>query len=1126
MSADKGLAAAVNLSEATRAAKARPHTDINSSVRQCQASPSHIFVVPVRYALSEKPVKLSDFQFGVKAVSHPAFQPGVETKSHPMAARLLRSGFVYVWQGKGPLQRYTVAQNHLLRAQALDDDDTVVNFGTLSGIALDKHQEAWMLYSEIPLNPISCAQLSEPEIRAKRMRCLDLRQVANALQAPHCVPFKEAKSIMGELIPELYDLALAIDYQRNQSKLQTCADELGNKAIKDPTPDTINAYTNTQRWLSERAKVAAQYPHVPADIPAPGEWSAVSWEPTTTQSLMEIAHTQSRGLYTVLACLDDDLGVLRDINHEQELIESRHEQWQADNNLRLSIGGFVRSLITEDPDEVIGMLIYRYREQDIELTREQAQMLLNARTRLEQLARQRYTANIRRGTTHTNVEADTRLAEIHLREQAAVAPIRGFIPLQLHDEVLQVVRDYQESKVNNLRNKHTSDKVEQYIDLPAMNQWLDETAPRHFDHLKERHEALYTDRGAYLPRHHSGTWFVDYQDSDHRQWLDELALACLSAQCLRTVGAEQYADYVRSADDGALRQLFSGWSPSLDTAVVAASRAVELVAALSIENQANAEHALMKILGSQGLSILSNLRVLAQDATGLWNTLIKRLGASLLLLGSEPGTPFKGPWLTVMTAARVGSQVGLRVINENGRQVFKLFGKSAEELTQWVNRTGKAIGAGRVADIVNAPVVQKSGGVIALAALLLNSWNANNYLSQAAVLEGMDEQRQYDTASATLYAGAALMAVIDVQVRKGFWSKNGIGVDQVKLGKTSASTLTLFGAVIGFLAFNAALKEYSSLQLQLEKANDRIDPWLKLRQKVVAGQAAVAGAQGLLGLTMTVRSIAPLFGIVFANAGYLMWLGPVNYLLAILGMFYLVVWYMSQTPMQNFLNYCCWSKERARGLPPISLEAQEEELGRLYNILYSPRVRFEGGVRTRPTLDRQGFAYVAEVNSLTIDLPGAEPSSAYLELAIIGDQVDTLAWRAKIKKNTSVEKVVPPQSLQDIGEHWIRSSHCQWIPYQEGQGLRLSGLFDIVQNFLHSKPSRVSLRLRYKNPITAFLGAQSFIGGKEGLAFTFTPGEGLIALRDDPTSVLDKAQSHPLSAEKNSHFLQPKSNKK
>lgn len=1107
MNLDKSLASMVNLSDARRAASACEHVDINSTVQQCPASQPHLFVVPVRYALSEEPA------------SHPACQPGTQTQSHPMAARLLRAGFVYVWQGSGPLQRYAVAENNLLLSQRLDEDDTVVQSGTLSGLALAKQQDAWLLYSEIPLNPAACAELHNPQQRAKRMRQLDLLQVVNTLQAPHCAPLSESKSVMAELIPSTYDLAMAIDYRRHQPALRENADELGKKVMADPTPDNIKAYTDAMHWLHEREKVSAGYPAVSDDVTPPGEWSAEQWATTRTQDLMERAHVQARGLFTVLACLDDDLGVLRDINHEQELIESRHEQWQADNNLRLSIGGFVRSLITEDPDEVIGMLIYRYREQDIELTREQAQMLLNARTRLEQLARQRYTANIRRGTTHTNVEADTRLAEIHLREQAAVAPIRGFIPLQLHDEVLQVVRDYQESKVNNLRNKHTSDKVEQYIDLPAMNQWLDETAPKHFDHLKERHEALYADRGTYLPRHHSGTWFVDYQDSDHRHWLDELALACLSAQCLRTVGAEQYADYVRSADDGALRQLFSGWSPTLDAAVVSGSRAVELVTALSIENHANAEQALIKILGPKGVSILSDLKGLAKNATGPWNILIKRLGASLLLLSGGPGAPLKGPWLMVMIAARVGSQVGLRVINDKGRQVLQLFGRNAEELTQWASTTGKAIGAGRVADIVNAPAVQKSGGVIALAALLLNSWNANNYLSQASVLEGMDEQRQYDTASATLYAGAALMAVVDVQVRKGFWSR---GKGQLKVLISNGSAMTFFGGVIGSLSFGAALSEYMSLKKQLDSAAGHIDPWVKLQQKVVAGQTIVTAAQAFLGYNYALKSLSHLFGLVVSNSRYLMFMGPVNYLLLVLGMLYLVVWYMRQTPMQNFLDYCCWSKKRASDMSPISSVGQGEEMDRLYNILYSPRVSFDGAVRALPTLDRQGFENAEEIHSLIIDLPGAEPSSAYLEVVMIGDPIDTPAWRAKIKNNIASERVAPPRSLQDIGGHWIWNSNCQWIPYQEGQGLRLSGLFNAIPNLLGSKPSKVSLRIRYQTPITSMLGSQKFIGGENGLAFTYTLSEGLIALRNDPTPVLDKAQSYALSATLNGHFLQPK----
>lgn len=46
-----------------------------------------IFVLPVRYACSEQ------------AATHPASQPGITPDSHPMAARLLREGLVYVWQG-------------------------------------------------------------------------------------------------------------------------------------------------------------------------------------------------------------------------------------------------------------------------------------------------------------------------------------------------------------------------------------------------------------------------------------------------------------------------------------------------------------------------------------------------------------------------------------------------------------------------------------------------------------------------------------------------------------------------------------------------------------------------------------------------------------------------------------------------------------------------------------------------------------------------------------------------------------------------------------------------------------------------------------------------------------------
>ncbi|KMN04051.1 toxin VasX [Pseudomonas helleri] len=1106
MNLNKRLASMVNLSEARRAASACEHVDINSTVQQCPASQPHLFVVPVRYALSEEPA------------SHPACQPGTQTQSHPMAARLLRAGFVYVWQGRGPLQRYAVAENNLLLSQGLDEDDTVVQSGTLSGLALAKQQDAWLLYSEIPLNPAACAELHDPQRRAKRMRLLDLRQVANTLQAPHCAPLSESKSVMAELIPSTYDLAMAIDYRRHQPALRESADELGKKVMADPTPDNIKAYTDAMHWLHEREKVSASYPAVSDDVTPPGEWSAEQWAATRTQDLMEQAHAQSRGLFTVLACLDDDLGVLRDINHEQELIESRHEQWQADNNLRLSIGGFVRSLITEDPDEVIGMLVYRYREQDIELTRKQAQMLLDTRTRLEQLARERYAANVPDGSPFTKQQADIRLHEIHLREQAAVAPIRGFIPLKFHDEIMEMVLEYQVNKLSNTHNTHASDKVEQYIDLPAMNQWLDETAPKHFDHLKERHKALYADRGTYLPRHHSGTWFVDYQASDHRQWLDELALACLSAQCLRTVGAEQYADYVRSADDGALRQLFYGWSPTLEGAVNTNSRATELMAALEVENQANAMAALSKALGPQGINILSDLGVRSGNVNSLWNTLLKRLGASLLLLGSKAGEPLQGPWLAIMSATRAGHQIGLRLITQGKHQMLVQFGKAAEDLAQWVNTTGKAIGRGHIAKIVDSPAVKNSGGLIALTALLLNSWNASNYLGQAGVLEGMDQQRVNDTWSANLYAGAALIAVIDNQVRGGVKEK----AFAIKLANNTWSNvpvLTLFGGLIGGLSAFAAINEFKSLQKQLESSHGAIDPWLEMRLYVVGGQALAFGTQALLGLIYTFKAVSGGLTVSAAVGGYLILMGPLNLLVAVLGVLYLIAWYFQQTPMQNFIYNCCWSKFRAGDLSPISSKDQRDELNRLYNILYIPRVSFESVEQGSVMSSLQSGVVSRSIKTLTIDLPGAEPSNVYLDISMIGNPLDILAMRERIKNGEG--KYSHEEPLQDIGNSWIQGSHCEWIPHTQGQGLRLSSLFNTVPNLFGSLPTTVSLRLRYQTPLTSILGALNFVGGDRGVAFTLSAANGVVALRDDPTPELDKAERYRLGDQQYSVFLQP-----
>jgi hypothetical protein len=54
------------------------------------------------------------------------------------------------------------------------------------------------------------------------------------------------------------------------------------------------------------------------------------------------------------------------------------------------------------------------------------------------------------------------------------------------------------------------------------------------------------------------------------------------------------------------------------------------------------------------------------------------------------------------------------------------------------------------------------------------------------------------------------------------------------------------------------------------------------------------------------------------------------------------------------------------------------------------------------------------------------------------------------------------------------------------------------------------LRVRYRTPLTAMLGAQHFIGGERGLAFTLNHSTGVTALWADPTPELDRVPNYPL----------------
>ncbi|MFJ2466804.1 hypothetical protein [Pseudomonas sp. NPDC087615] len=126
-------------------------------------------------------------------------------------------------------------------------------------------------------------------------------------------------------------------------------------------------------------------------------------------------------------------------------------------------------------------------------------------------------------------------------------------------------------------------------------------------------------------------------------------------------------------------------------------------------------------------------------------------------------------------------------------------------------------------------------------------------------------------------------------------------------------------------------------------------------------------------------------------------------------------------------------------------------------------------------------------------------------------------------KNSPTNSYKVPRPWRDMTPYWLSDSSCQWIPFEEGQGLRISGPFKEVKDLLNTPPSTLSLRLRYRTPLTGILGARSFIGGERGLAFTLNNSTGVIALRADPTPELDRVPNYPLGEDHpGAIYLQPK----
>lgn len=483
-----------------------------------------------------------------------------------------------------------------------------------------------------------------------------------------------------------------------------------------------------------------------------------------------------------------------------------------------------------------------------------------------------------------------------------------------------------------------------------------------------------------------------------------------------------------------------------------------------------------------------------------WATTVARMGGALVLL--KHNTQLATHWVGLLLVTRFGQDSRLVRAVENGVEVWRLMGAKAEALSKWASNTAQAIRSGRVAGIVQSPAITNSGGILPLAALLLNALNAETYISQAGVLEGEDAQRRADRLSATLFTAAALAAVVQN------WVIVGKGVAELGRGATVAPTLTLFGGLVGGLSAAAAFAEFFSLGKQIESAQGRIDPWLEFRKLAVTGQVAVYGAQAVLGLSLTGMRLANKIDTPTAIRRFRLGMGPLNLLLLGLGGLYLYAWFRQSTPLQNYLAGCCWSRGRAYKQESIAPATQVAEFEQLLALLYQPQLSMKVDEVRIPTNVGDTLTQNA-ISSLTIDLPGAEPNTSQVELALVGNSTPNSA-RIFGSGTQGISS--------DQGAEWLAGSQCSWIPASEGQGLRLSGAF--------ARPlTRLSLRLRYHSPVALLAGMENVIGGPRGLAYTLSPngllteGEVITLRASDPTPELDRATPYRLDG---TDHLQPK----
>lgn len=1043
---------AINLEQADLAAQRNfPAESVDSPIASCPIKEHEVFIVPARYALAEE------------AVEEPCLQPGHAAQSHPIALRRLRPGYLYIWQHEGPLKRYAISRRSQLQEQPLNAPDGVVDSASSVGIMLPKNKPVHMMYSEVPLPADKCEVLQNSAAeRRRRMREIDLPRVAAAMEASHCPLLDKAEYLIAELNPAVRDRIKAHDYQANPQAYKESQQAMAQHMHEYPSPERVEAHIATTLWLDDHQRAAGKYPE--KSTRRPGYWSSEPWHVQSTESWLGQARQQAGSMHAVMVAVEDILGMLRDLNHEQLRTSELEEEWDAVNGHKGLLAGFIRSLISEDGAELAGIINYRYREQDIQLTPGQGELLLQAQRDLEPTLAEETDINHNLRRTEGHAAADARMAEVRARQDVIYQPVREFIPPNLHGHIQGVILNYRASKARNMTDSRLGVQVAERVRLGDMEHWISEVAEPHQAWLADRRDALYSDTRNLLARHEDGTWFADYTDRNHCDWLSEVALNTLSELCTQGPGVTIATDLLRSPTPAKpLSLLASAFTPELSDFVDLSDRLTEVEGVLTADNKELAGVLIQRLAGTDKFSWLQGLG--GSDGHD-WGRAVSRLAAAFAELSGEHlnGAPapvtiqhFPQPLLAMMVVLKVSGDLTLKSTHAG----YRLSGSIGAAVWDWSNQAGQRLRLGLVKKLEPVNALNAYGGALSLVALLLHGINL-------VALRERDRYREPDTVrlaehwNVVLNTAAALGAVI----QSAAYAR---GATEMSFYKARLPLITLLGVVTGFIATTAAISDLVKLAAEQSKpdSNWSKEEWARLLRGT--GQSALAATYAGVGGYATYMYLLGRWDAARATSWFIKGTNLAGWGVLLLEGLYLVWRYSTHTSdIQRFLEQCCWGNKR---LWKDTEEDQIREFQALINLLFTPGITVE----TRTVIPRNPILSILavgvggisrllpkEVNTLTLMLPGADPESIQLGIKLVA--------------------VSSAGILRDITAGWDATVASKWLPLEKGMGLKLTG--DVTK--LHDD-EHLEVRVLYYSPLAMMGGAMSegglVVGGRMGMRY-------------------------------------------